>query len=158
MAYTFDKIMNFLQKPTKASKKIKAPLAVVWDCLVNPANWIDANRQIIDIRRGVSGALELDENFELDKQYESGDRITTTYLRAISIKPMNHLHLQDERQKLLFDLTERGSYVVVTITSEIPPSFMKFVFRLFGLTEARIIRDSFLECIGRVARRKHKSA
>ncbi len=150
--------MNFLQKPTKASKTIKAPLAAVWDCLVNPANWIDANSQILDIRRDVSGALELDEMFEIDTRYELGDPITTANVRVISIKAMTHLHLQDERQKQRFDLAERGSNVVVTITSEIPPSFMKFALRLFGLTEARIIRDSFLEGIGRAARRKHKSA
>lgn len=58
--------MKILQKPTKASITIKAPLAVVWDCLVNPANWIDANHQILDIRRNVSGSLELDETFEID--------------------------------------------------------------------------------------------
>lgn len=150
--------MKILQKPSKASITIKAPLAVVWDCLVNPANWIDANRQILDIRRDVSGSLELDETFEIDTQYELGDPIATACVRVISLKAMTHLHLQDERLKQCFDLAERGSHVVVTITSETPPSFGKFALRLFGLTEARIIRDSFLEGIGRIARKKLKQS
>ena len=146
-------------KRSKSSISVKSTRAIVWRYLADPAYWSTANKQIIAIRRDATGALMNGESFEIDTQFESGDPVVTTRTEIANVLPCEQISLvysnnSDERKEFIdFYLAERKTKTTVTVSVTTANSLVKWLLPLFGLTESRILRDSFLRGIKRQVER-----
>ena len=146
---------------SKASIKIKAPIALIWEILVMPENWMTASPSVIDFRRDNQGKFKLGETFEHDLQYETGDPVDTYINRVSELIINSRLRLEatvnNNEQELIFDLEDFYDYTKITVSVLETSRFEKYLLMIFFTSKANLIKSTVLKKIKLLAQENLKN-
>ncbi len=148
--------------------RIEAPIGIVWDIVADPSCWPEVNDQILRVDRPHDSHVEVGETFTVTTQFESGDPTYAHDWVAAEVEPENRVAYvlrergkQTDYDQMTFSLEDKYDGTVI-LSCHLPNanaiSWRTMLLLLFFVTPAKVVRDSFLKGIRRLALKRVKAA